>query len=404
MVSSPRLWTSRSVAPSPYTLRPVASIGWTCLTDGSADARTLTASFLEGGSDNRDRARGMVVALGSRHGPAATRTLLEAVRRAVRGSGPLVLMHSGAGGGSLLGTLRREHRDVQVLVIETAATPAAVRAACAHAKAPPDGDGELAIDQDGRATVPAWTPVPPLQGDVPLDPGDVVLITGGFGGLGTAVAGRLAERFGVRPVLADVADRPTPRAFQRLRMDVTDADEVRAALAPVAPAAILHCAGTIAGGPVRTLRPDDIARIAAPKSLGLRNVVTALADRPPRVVLAFGSLLSRFPHGGTGAYALANELLRREADRLAGEMPGTRFLTAEWTVWEGAGMAERMGAVGEARRAGYTPVPVADGVEVACDLLAWRGPETAVVVSDALPLGTRTTPSRTLATHRGGGR
>jgi hypothetical protein len=93
------------------------------------------------------------------------------------------------------------------------------------------------------------------------------------------------------------------------------------------------------------------------------------------------------------AYALANELLRREVDAYANRAPGARWLTAEWSVWDGAGLAARMGAVAAARSMGIVPIPLAHGLKAVERLLGWPGEASALWVGKGLPQPTGRAPS-----------
>lgn len=343
-----------------------------------------------------------LVALGSDLTAPAITTLLTAVRHAARCSRRLVLVHSGAGGTSLLQALRRERPGLDCASIEVAEpSPAALAAARAHALAA-GGPAEVMIDGHGLATTLDWrqAELPPV--DRPLAPGDPVVITGGLGGLGCAVACRLSRRFGAHPVVLDCLAPRCPTAQQALgdlhvtgrpvschTVDVTDPDQVRGALRPIMASGrtvvVVHCAGVIAGGPVLSLDPSRLDRLVAPKAAGLRTVLAALGPARTRTVIAFGSVLARSPHPGVGGYALANELLRREVDRCARRAPRPRYLTAEWSVWDGAGVAAATGAVKVARQAGYTPIALADGLSTLEHLLAWPGAATSVLVSAEPP-------------------
>ncbi|MEO3809886.1 SDR family NAD(P)-dependent oxidoreductase [Sphaerisporangium sp. B11E5] len=341
----------------------------------------------------------------TRHGAAV---LLAATRQVFPGGGPLVLLHRGAGGDSLLRTLRRESRGLDLLSVEMppgapgAAAAAARDLAMAAGAAVRAGVHEVRVDADGLAWSTSWHEKPFPKEKPPLAEGDLVVVTGGLGGLGRTVARHLAERLGVQPVLLDHVDPTTPRAqgqladlrtsglpFVHLPVDVTDPEAVRAVLRGVTRSkpisAIVHCAGTIEGGQVRGIELPDLLRVAAPKVDGLRAVLAAADPRRLKVVLAFGSILARVPHGNAGAYALANELLRREVDRLASTMPGPRYLTAEWSIWDGAGVAAESGAVAVARQTGYTPIRLGEGLAAVERLLAWRGPGTTVLISEESP-------------------
>ncbi|MDH2429619.1 SDR family NAD(P)-dependent oxidoreductase [Sphaerisporangium sp. TRM90804] len=375
---------------------------WTVFTPGPADGlAALVSGWASAGG-------GTVAVLPDAFTRPCAATLLDAVRHASRGGAPLVLLHTGAGGEGLLRTLRREAPELAPLALEVAPSAAALAAArdlaMTAATSGRAGTGEVAVDADGLACSTSWTRGALPREPPPLRPGDLVVVTGGLGGLGRTVARRLAERLGVQPVLLDHIDPTTSGAhgslsamrasglpFVHLPVDVTDGEAVRAVLRGVTRSkpvsAVVHCAGTIEGGMVRGLEPADLLRLAAPKVEGLRAIMSAADPRRLKVVLAFGSILARAPHRGVGAYALANELLRREVDRLARTAPGPRYLTAEWSIWDGAGVAAETGAVATARLAGYVPIRLAEGLAAVERLLAWRGPGTSVLLSEQPPEG-----------------
>jgi NAD(P)-dependent dehydrogenase (short-subunit alcohol dehydrogenase family) len=344
---------------------------------------------------------GTVVALPEEFSREGAATLLHGIRHAVRAAGNLLLIHNGAGGGSLLATMRRE-LPVRSLTIQMPPVGAALSAAQALASCPPAGVHDLTVDADGLAATTAWSPAGIPHGACPLEPDDLVVVTGGLGGLGGAIAQRLSERLAIHPVLLDQADpagmqartslamlRASGRPFTQVPVDVTDAAAVRAALRIVTQSrpvrAVIHCAGLIDGGFVRHLDIPALIRLSCVKVDGLRAVLSAIDLRSVRVVIAFGSILARAPHPAVGAYALANELLRREVDRWASRAPGTRFLTAEWSIWDGAGVAAATGQVANARRAGYEPIPLSEGLRMVERLLAWKGRQTSVLVSATPP-------------------
>ena len=347
-----------------------------------------------------------VVALRGEFTGVAAAKLTAGIRLATRHGDGLLLIHSGAGGASLLATFGRENPRQRCLSIEVEQTPRAVAAARLLAASAQFPAGEVFIDGSGQPQVTCWQQVPAPAAHPPLRPGDPVVITGGLGGLGRAVAIHLSRRFGAYPILVDRVPpgsataqaalaqlRLTGRPYSHLTADVTDAAAIRRALRPVVGSrpvtALVHCAGLVEAGRAASLSAADIARLTAPKVTGLRCVLAALDPGPLRTVLAFGSILARRPHSGVGGYALANELLRREVDRWAASRPGPRYLTAEWSIWDGAGLAAETGAVGVARRVGYVPVQAADGLRMVERLLSWTRPATSLVISAESPASGR---------------
>ncbi|MGY4911623.1 KR domain-containing protein [Micromonospora aurantiaca (nom. illeg.)] len=308
--------------------------------------------------------------------------LLRATRAAVARGSRLAVVHLGAGGGSLARAAAVEHPGLSCVVAELTEgpTPAAVRAATGLVTATSPVACEVRVDRDGRLRTTDWQPVhlPAAAGSA--GPGGAVLVTGGLGGLGLRVAAVLACRHGLHPILADTA---TPgrlgtagrRHLDRmaattgvtvLRADVTDGAALRRALAGTGHlrlTGVVHCAGLLRGGPVTAGTAAGLSTVQAAKVDGLRHALDAVDRHALRRVLVFGSITAERPHRSLGAYALANELLRRCAVRLAADLPTAVTLVAEWSIWSGAGMAHGTpGAVAAARRLNLPPVPLGPGM------------------------------------------
>ncbi|MEV0083532.1 KR domain-containing protein [Saccharopolyspora sp. NPDC050642] len=320
-----------------------------------------------------------VVVLGDRFGPDDNEFLLRGLAVARAGSGRIVLVHTGSGGGSLLNCAVAEDGRLSAIEIELSggATPPAVEAAIAFAGHHADGYRHVEIDGNGNAWRTGWSDV-----DIPrVDPARLhgeVLITGGLGGLGIRVAGMLRARTGIRPVLLDDLGRgeisgDVRAALARLKSsggttvidaDVTDRAQVAAALAARQVTGIVHCAGDVRGGFTAEATASRLAALQAPKVAGLRNVLAAVDRGALRRLITFGSITARSPHPNMGAYALANELLRRSTIAAADGLPDCGCTAVEWSLFSGAGQAHRMGAVRQARSMGMPPVPLRAGMEV----------------------------------------
>lgn len=294
----------------------------------------------------------------------------------------VVLVHSGAGGGSLLRGIAAGRPGLSFRAIEMRdPTPAAMRAAVRLLGGAPYAGDDLTVRGDGTVTTLGWKPMT-LPARTPHLDGTLILVTGGLGGLGARTAAMLAK-LGAVPVLADIRSpdeapqdirrylavlRRLAPATRTVQLDLSDAGLVARRLAGLRPYAIVHCAGRIVGGTGRHVGADDVQSMVSAKVDSLRHVARAICPDDLRAVLAFGSVTAHGTHPGLYGYALANELLRRETARLAAAHPMARWCTAEWSLWSGAGMARGV-ARAAARRMGMVPVPVITGTLAVARLL-----------------------------------
>ena len=345
---------------------------------------------------------GTAVLLGRKFGWEDNARLLDGIASASRDGGRLALMHLGAGGASLLRCAAIENPGFNNVTIELPPCPSgrALRVAVTLANSVATGTREVKVDDCGRLSRTVWSPVelPSLGGGRVAQP-ESVLVTGGLGGLGLRAASVLAHRCGLHPVLADNTRRETlapgeARHLNRLAqngtgctvltVDLTDASATAAALStldtpPVS--AVVHCAGVLQGGPIDQFTSLDLVTAQRVKVDGLRNVLTSLDNSRLRQLVTFGSVTAEQPHRSMACYALANELLCRATLYAARALPDCATVVAEWSLWSGAGMAQRAGAVGQARRMGMMPVNLRAGMTALLRLFGWpAGPEAATAL------------------------
>ncbi|WP_456236903.1 type I polyketide synthase [Actinokineospora pegani] len=258
---------------------------------------------------------------------------------------------------------------------------------------------QVAIRADGvfgRRLVDA-----PQRTGTPWTPRGAVLITGGTGALGAAVArwalaagaehvvltsrrGRaddLAEEFGARATIA--------------ACDVTDRDALAALLAEHPVTAVVHAAGVAPFGEIATLTADDFAAGMAAKVTGAANLHELAGDLDAFVL--FSSIAGVWGSGGQAVYAAANAYLDALAQhRRALGLPAT---AVSWGPWAGGGMVDAETGAHLARR-GLTPLPPATAL--AALRTAVDGGDTAVTVADVAwdtftPAFTASRPSPLLA-------
>ncbi|MFG1365637.1 SDR family NAD(P)-dependent oxidoreductase [Xanthobacter versatilis] len=236
----------------------------------------------------------------------------------------------------------------------------------------PDGEAEVALRPTGRF-VPRLEPVDP--GRAPREPalrlktGGRYLITGGTGGIGRALVAHLAARCRAKLLVvgrsAGGSEEDGPDLLTRA-VDVTDADALEAAIraaeehfgGPLDGA--FHLAGISPAGALAQETAEGLAAAFAPKAVGARVVIEAMARRPGGFVVLWSSVNAIFGGAEAGAYAAANAALAG----MAGE--GTRVLCLNWSRWQDLGMSAPAGGdSGTAEFAaarGFRTLPVEDAL------------------------------------------
>ena len=212
--------------------------------------------------------------------------------------------------------------------------------------------------------------VPLPEGDLDLPQGAVVLITGGFGGIGLTIAEDLIRRNGARIILIarrSLPDRATWArhlashgaddglsrrilALQRLEAlgqvsvqvaDVCNADEMRAAVAAGEAAlgavcVVVHAAGVVDDGPLLTKTPAQVEEVFAPKLHGTQVLAGLFPDGKLDLMVLFSSTSTVTGPAGQIDYVAANEYLNAYAKGRTGQ---TKVVALNWGIWTGVGMA-----------------------------------------------------------------
>jgi enediyne polyketide synthase len=337
--------------------------------------------------DTAPSGKGIVVCLPPEPDETCVPLLLEASKAALEDPEELrfVLVQHGGGAASWARTLHLEAPQITTCVVDVPADhPQSAEWVVAEALSA-SGYVEAHYDDRGLRQVPVLRllPEPQVAGEIPLGPEDVLLVTGGGKGIAAESALALARDTGASLALfgrshpAD--DGELAANLERMSaagihvhyvpVDVTDAEAVRVAiheseqaLGPIT--AALHGAGTNVPRLLSDLDEEAVRRTLAPKVFGARNILSALDPARLRLFIAFGSIIARTGMRGEADYGLANEWLARLVERYQAEHPACRCVVAEWSVWSGVGMGQRLGRVDALARQGITPIPPDEGVRI----------------------------------------
>ncbi|RSM80079.1 type I polyketide synthase [Kibdelosporangium aridum] len=212
------------------------------------------------------------------------------------------------------------------------------------------GDAPEVAVRDGKVYVPQLAAVPSPTTQVTLGPG-TVLITGGTGTLGSALAKHLVVAHGVRDlVLTSRRGLDSPGALDlhaslvalgaKVRIEACDVAD-RAALARLLDSvhvdSVIHAAGVLADGVIESLTPDQIDLVMRSKVDAAVNLHELTEDLSEFVL--FSSAAGTFGSPGQGNYAAANVFLDSLAQhRRALGLPAKALA---WGLW-----AEQSGMTG----------------------------------------------------------
>ncbi|KAB1979587.1 type I polyketide synthase [Streptomyces triticiradicis] len=238
-----------------------------------------------------------------------------------------------------------------------------------------DEDETQAVLTDGVAAVARLARFGGAPEPRAWDPDGTVLITGGTGGLGSALARHLVAERDVRKLL--LVGRRGPKApgarelaaelteqgadVTLVACDMSDRDAVAALLAEHPVRAVVHTAGVLDDGVIGTLTPDRLAAVLRPKVDAAQHLDELVGDVD--VFVLYSSLSGVMGGAGQGNYAAANAALDAVAARR--RAAGRPALSLAWGAWaQDAGMTGALSQAEMRRMAnsGSMPLTVAQGM------------------------------------------
>ncbi|MFF8543701.1 SDR family NAD(P)-dependent oxidoreductase [Streptomyces werraensis] len=213
-------------------------------------------------------------------------------------------------------------------------------------------------------------------------PYGTVLVTGGTGTLGSAVARHLVTEHGVRHLVLAGRQGPDAPGATELAAELTglgaeitvracdagDREQLAALLADI-PAdrpltGVVHTAGVLADGTVPALTHDDLDTVLHPKVDAVLNLHDLTRDLDLTGFVMYSSSSALFGSPGQGGYAAANAFL----DAFAGyrRSLGLPAVSLAWGLWAGdsrmAGHLDQSGMHRRLARGGILPLTDAEGL------------------------------------------
>lgn len=199
--------------------------------------------------------------------------------------------------------------------------------------------------------------------------GGTWLITGGFGGLGMAIAGWLVAQGAPRVmllgrhrgVLSDALLAAAPGTIETHEGDAADPALLARLLAGVDDLeGVVHAAGTLADAPVGAQDAHSIGAVLHPKIGGALALEQAVSGKQLRHFVLFASAAGVLGSANQVNHAFGSTFLDALChDRRARGLPG---LSLDWGVWSGLGAAARQGFDVQAERLGLGSITPHQGV------------------------------------------
>jgi enediyne polyketide synthase len=241
-------------------------------------------------------------------------------------------------------------------------------------------------DDDFVRSVPVLTPAKPqwfTPRAITWDGRDVVLVTGGAKGITAACALAFALKTGVRLALVgstsstenDPEIRESLRRYSENNIshnyyacDITDENAVtslvgriREELGPVT--GFIHGAAMNKPRLADQVPLEDACKEIGPKVMGAINILNSLKNSPPKLIVAFGSIIGVTGMAGNAWYGFSNEVLNLLLQQFKSLNPAAEIMTCAFSIWAEIGMGAKMGSIAFLSKMGIQAIPKEEGID-----------------------------------------
>ncbi|MCI5166166.1 MAG: SDR family NAD(P)-dependent oxidoreductase [Candidatus Electrothrix sp. GM3_4] len=249
-------------------------------------------------------------------------------------------------------------------------------------------------------------------------PKDIVLATGGAKGITAECVLALARVTGVQLALVgssspsmgnDQHDEQQDEILNTLKRahqaglsahyyqcDVTDAEAVNRLVRQVekeqgAITGVIHGSALNRPSELNNVSVEQALEEISPKIIGATNLCTALRDHPPKLFIAFSSLIGISGMRQNGWYGFSNEALHLLLRQYGEAQPGTATLSIAFSIWDEVGMGVRMGSISRLHNMGVDALSVQQGTSRFLQLVT-HDPAADQVIVAARSTGSDTFP------------
>jgi acyl transferase domain-containing protein/NADP-dependent 3-hydroxy acid dehydrogenase YdfG/acyl carrier protein len=262
------------------------------------------------------------------------------------------------------------------------------------------GEAALAV-RGGIAHTAELTRSAPGGGAAPGLSGGTLLVTGGTGAVGSALAAHLVREHGADRVLVlsrsgGVPDTlaALPVEVRGLACDVADRDALASALDSIPADAplrgVVHAAGVLADTPFHALTRDGLDAVLAAKADGAWHLHELTKDHDLALFVLCSSLASVLGSPAQANYAAANGFLDGLAELRRAE--GLAAQSVSWGLWSDGGMAAGLDDAALARLARLGVRPMSQDTALATFAGVLAGGRAHAVAAD-IDLGGRQSPA-----------